>query len=104
VRTAKTLRQFGFYCLLMPARSPTFNTFGCLQSFLDGVSRWKSESTCTCFRCAAKSERSDTIDSFALILRGCGRLQMEREGCHFGQAAKANGDEYELFGIKFNQF
>ena len=84
--------------------SSTFNTFECLKSFLDVESRWKSEPTCICPRCAATLKRSDTIDSFALILRGCGRLQMEREGCHFGQVARSQRDEYELFGIKFIQF
>jgi hypothetical protein len=53
---------------------------------------------------AQPHRNGQTPDSFALILRGCGRLQMEREGCHFGQAAQSQWDEYELFGIKFNQF
>ncbi len=44
-----------------------------------------------CPFCAATSERSDTIDSFALTLRGFGRLQMKREGATLGRQLKANG-------------
>ena len=72
-------------------KSSTFNTFGCLQSFLDVESRWKSEPTCICPRCAATLKRSDTIDSFALILRGYERLHIEREGATLDRKLEANG-------------
>ena len=75
----------------MPMSSSTFNTFECLKSFLDVESRWKSEPTCICPRCAATLKRSDTIDSFALILRGYERLHIEREGATLDRKLEANG-------------
>ena len=75
----------------MPPISLAFSTFGCFQTFLGGEACWKSAPTCICPRCAATLKRSDTIDSFALILRGYELLHIEREGATMGRQFEANG-------------
>ena len=68
-----------------------FSTFGCFQTFLGGEACWKSEPTCARLRCAATLKRSDTINSFALILRGYERLHIEHEGATLDRKLEAYG-------------
>ena len=88
-------RQIGvsiwFFWVWMPASPLAFSTFGCFQTFLGGEACWKSAPTCARLRCAATLKRSDTIDSFALILRGYERLHIEREGATLDRKLEANG-------------